>query len=164
MPFPFPKAEKLCGKSEIAALLAHGRRGTSGVLRYCWTVGPAGEGLGGEVGLDGKDGLGGDQARILISVPKKYFKRAVKRNLLKRRIREAWRLEKGLLLDSAADMPALTDSAAAADMPVMAGADRPSRRYDILFTYASPEVASYATIREAILAILSQIRAGAEAC
>ena len=29
--------------------------------------------------------------RILVSVPKKLFKRAVKRNLLKRRIRESWR-------------------------------------------------------------------------
>ena len=32
--------------------------------------------------------------RILISVPKRFFKRAVKRNLLKRRIREAYRVRK----------------------------------------------------------------------
>ena len=32
--------------------------------------------------------------RILISVPKRFFKRAVKRNLLKRRIREAYRVQK----------------------------------------------------------------------
>lgn len=32
--------------------------------------------------------------RILVSVPKRCFKRAVKRNLLKRRIREAYRVQK----------------------------------------------------------------------
>lgn len=36
-------------------------------------------------------------ARLMISVPKKNFKRAVKRNLLKRRIRESWRRQKNLL-------------------------------------------------------------------
>ena len=35
---------------------------------------------------------------IIVSVPKRYFKRAVKRNLLKRRIRESYRLNKGLLV------------------------------------------------------------------
>lgn len=33
----------------------------------------------------------------MISVPKKFFKRAVKRNLLKRRIRESYRKQKGAL-------------------------------------------------------------------
>ena len=36
---------------------------------------------------------------ILISVPKKRFKHAVKRNLVKRQIREAYRQNKYILLD-----------------------------------------------------------------
>ena len=36
-------------------------------------------------------------SRIIVSVPKKYFKRAVKRNLLKRRMREVYRTSKGTL-------------------------------------------------------------------
>ena len=41
-------------------------------------------------------------ASILISVPKKRFKRAVKRNRVKRQVREAYRKNKHLLLDSLA--------------------------------------------------------------
>lgn len=39
------------------------------------------------------------RASILISVPKKRFKHAVKRNRVKRQIREAYRKNKGILLD-----------------------------------------------------------------
>lgn len=38
-------------------------------------------------------------ASLLISVPKKRFKRAVKRNLVKRQVREAYRIHKSLLTD-----------------------------------------------------------------
>lgn len=40
---------------------------------------------------------------ILISVPKKRFKHAVKRNLVKRQVREAYRLNKYILLDALKD-------------------------------------------------------------
>ena len=116
MSLSFPKAEKLCGKREIAALLTHGRRGGSGCLRYCFLPNTL------------------EYSRILVSVPKKHFKRAVKRNLLKRRIREAFRLQKDLLQDG---LPS---------------------RYDILCTYVDNEIADYGTIRAAVAAILSEIR------
>jgi len=74
------KSERLCGRTPIAELLAQGRHGTVPGLRYLCRF---------------KEEEG--ENRIMISVPKKFFKRAVKRNLLKRRIRESYRKQKGAL-------------------------------------------------------------------
>ena len=76
------KAERLSGKKSVATLLAGGRWGSLGHFRYCWMVRTDGVSAGNLPG------------RILVSVPKRCFKRAVKRNLLKRRIREAYRVQK----------------------------------------------------------------------
>ncbi|MBQ9172534.1 MAG: ribonuclease P protein component [Bacteroidales bacterium] len=78
--YTFPKKEKICGKNDISRLLSSGKYITTPVLRCCCLP---------------DNGL--PHSRIMISVPKKSFKRAVKRNLLKRRIREAYRLNKNIL-------------------------------------------------------------------
>lgn len=114
------KSERLSGKKSIAALLADGRWGALGHFRYCWlAAGGSQEGCCPSSQKNAHQGstppaqheptqktsVNGtsDQAavsgserpcRILISVPKRFFKRAVKRNLLKRRIREAYRVRK----------------------------------------------------------------------
>lgn len=80
-PNAFPKEEKLYGKLCIESLLAGGSWGKSGDLKYCWI----------------KANDGSSTSRVMVSVSKKFFKRAVKRNLLKRRIREAYRLQKSIL-------------------------------------------------------------------
>ena len=78
-----PKSERLCGKKPVAGLMDRGKGGVSGCLRYRFLR---------------REGPEADApARILVSVPKRNFKRAVKRNLLKRRIRESYRLQKELL-------------------------------------------------------------------
>ena len=64
------------------------------------------------------------------------FKRAVKRNLLKRRIRESWRKQKH-------------------DLKVNQG-------YDILFTYSLKEILSYEEIYDAIGKIIDKINQSAE--
>ncbi len=69
-------------------------------------------------------------SRIMVSVPKRSFKRAVKRNLLKRRIREAWRLNSSLLGE---------------------------RRVDILFVYLGREIESYARIEATLTGLLRQL-------
>lgn len=76
-----------------------------------------------------KDGTG----ETVISVPKRHFKRAVKRNLLKRRMREAYRLNRGILADSTPD---------------------------IFFYYVGTEVESYEKISESIRSLLSNMVAG----
>nr|WP_317322773.1 ribonuclease P protein component [Leyella lascolaii] len=46
-----------------------------------------------------RDGENGPQAKVLVSVSKRHFKRAVKRNRVKRQLREAYRKNKHIVLD-----------------------------------------------------------------
>ena len=74
------KEERLSVGTDLSRLFASGRYGITDGFRYCYRI-------GNELPFN----------RIVVSVPKKCFRRAVKRNLLKRRIREAYRLNKNLL-------------------------------------------------------------------
>ncbi len=75
----------------------------------------------------------GTGLRILFSVPKKYHKRANRRNLLRRRTKEAYRLQKALLQ-----------------------LDKP---YDIALIYTSREVESYDRIAHAVRKIIDHLNA-----
>ena len=68
---------------------------------------------------------------MMVSVPKKSFKRAVKRNLLKRRIRESWRRQKHMLAVEG--------------------------NLDILFMYSVKEVLSYEEIYAAVGQIIDAL-------
>lgn len=113
-PFSLTKDERLHGKKDIAGLLSKGRFRAYRKFRYCFTS---------------DNGL--QYSRIMISVPKKLFKRAVKRNILKRRIRESYRLQKNML-------PA-------------------DRGGDILFIYNSKDLADSNEIFAAVGAILKDV-------
>jgi ribonuclease P protein component len=112
-----PKSERLCGKSVIAGLMDRGKGGACACLRYRF--------LRTE---------GADASRILVSVPKRNFKRAVRRNLLKRRIREAYRLQKQLL-----------------PQPV-----------DVMFVYLPREILPFEDIYAAMTEVLTAIAAKTE--
>ena len=86
-PNTLPKRERLCGKTTIGKLLAKGKHGNVPGLRFLYTTNNESE-----------------TNRIMVSVPKKMFKRAVKRNLLKRRIRESWRKQKHNLQTTGTDI------------------------------------------------------------
>ena len=102
-----PKKERLCGKTSISKLLAKGKHGNVPNMRYLCLK-----------------GTGNEENRIMISVPKKLFKRAVKRNLLKRRIRESYRRQKHSLTAKGG--------------------------LDVLFMYSTKEVLSYDEIYQAV--------------
>lgn len=109
-PKTFPKAEKIASPLQVAQLSKTGRWTSGRVLKACWKKVEPGCG------------------RMAVAVPKRLFKRAVMRNLLKRRIREAYRLLKG---------------------------EAPSA--DILFVYTSGVAASFDEIREDVMLLLDKI-------
>lgn len=80
--FGFGKNERLCSRKSIDELFRqHDASASAYPLRILAKFQPKSE-------------TKGDEIQILISVPRRNFKRAVVRNLLKRRIREAYRLQK----------------------------------------------------------------------
>ena len=80
----FSKIEHLCGEKRITRLYTQGDAFIAYPVRVVFLIEP-------------KSDI--EPANVLISVPKKRFKRAVKRNRLKRLIREAYRLNKKELID-----------------------------------------------------------------
>ena len=109
----FHKDERICGKTGISKLLAGGKHGNIPGFRYCYMT---------------DNGL--EINRIMVSVPKKLFKRAVKRNLLKRRIRESWRLQKQSMNASGVD---------------------------ILFTYSTKDILEFQEIQRSVAKIIEKV-------
>ncbi|MFC3563050.1 ribonuclease P protein component [Pedobacter jamesrossensis] len=77
--YTFKKEERLCSRKYLDLLFKNG----SSFLLYPFRVS--------YIFIDEPTDV---QAQVVINVPKKRYKRAVDRNLLKRRIREAYRLNK----------------------------------------------------------------------
>lgn len=113
----FGKKERLCNKKKIDELFSGSKSFIAYPLRVVYK----------QTTVTDVSELG---ACILISVSKKKFKRAVKRNRVKRLIREAYRLNKTQLLD------ALFEN---------------ESHFDIAFLFLKDELPKYDEIEKAIL-------------
>ncbi len=87
--YSLPQSERINSKKQIDRLFRGGgaRAMTASPLRVVYMTGERGE--------DAREPM----AQMMVSVPKRYFKRAVKRNLIKRQVREAYRLNKHIITD-----------------------------------------------------------------
>ena len=112
----FPKHSRLCGQERIAALYKEGKRFTAWPLRV--TYRPVTGNLS-------------PVTEVLVWAPKSLFKRAVKRNHLRRLMREAYRLHQDLLGE---------------------------QHYQIAFNYMDKEEQSFAVIEKAVCKALLKVK------
>ncbi len=148
--YSLPREERLRSLKTIRRLFTEGRSGFVYPFRYMFFINEACSGA-----YDGAcngacddvcDGAcveacdAGDakknvaDLKIMFSMPKKFHKRANKRNLLKRRMREAYRLNKTILHEKAH-----------------------GKSVDLALVYSTKDLLNYKTIQHAIRRILGQV-------
>ena len=119
--FRLYKHEKLCSRTAVNLLFSDGKSEFAYPLRVVYRIVPDATASG---------------ARFLITVPKKKVRTAVGRVLMRRRIREAYRLNRRFLL------PALAEKGIAIEMA---------------FLYLDKELQPYTKIEERMRTVLSKI-------
>lgn len=119
-PNALPKSERLRSLGALRRLFDEGRSGFVYPFRYTYLT----------------EESTSPNVEVLFSVPKRNHKRANKRNLLKRRMREAYRLNNG-------ELKSQCQSRGVA--------------FDIAFIYSSKEVLPSNTIAHAITKILAEV-------
>ena len=82
----FSKGERLCGIKAVSELFSGGRTLNLPPLRIIYRILPSDENY--------------QRVRVLVTVPRRQFKKAVDRNLIRRRIKEAWRSDKSPLTEA----------------------------------------------------------------
>ena len=112
-----PRAERLRTLGAIRRLFESGESGFVYPFRYVWFA-------------EADDRM---SAEVLFSVPKKFHKRANRRNLLRRRTKEAYRLQKQIVRNGA------------------------TVNLDLALIYSSKEIVPYKTVENALRRILQQI-------
>ncbi|MBO4656384.1 MAG: ribonuclease P protein component [Bacteroidales bacterium] len=119
----YPKSVRLHHRKAFQTLLDKGSTHYNAVFKVYWLRREA----------ESAEGCDAGGCRFAVSVPKRSFKRAVKRNLLKRRTREAIRLNRSLLPEGLAA--------------------------DFLFFYRAPEVCDYAAVEKAVMETFEAVAA-----
>ena len=117
----FPKKERLSGKKAIGELFKKGAN--SFVHPY-------------KVIILKHNDLIDNPLRLLISVPKRNFKRAVDRNRIKRLTKEAWRMHKSVFINSI---------------------QPPTKAFDIALIYTPKTILSLKEIEPKIILILQRL-------
>lgn len=120
----FPRAEKLKSRVQIARVFSHG----SGLFKYPVKA----------IILVEEDQSRSNHLEVAFSVPKKRIKKAVQRNLIKRRMKEAYRLHRKVYLS-----PAINKEN--------------KLNFSILFIFQANVILDYRTIEKAMLKLLKRI-------
>lgn len=128
--YTLPRSERIRSLKAIRRLFSEGRGGFVYPIRY---VALSSDSAQSEESKSEERGV-----EVLFSVPKKFHKRANKRNLLKRRMREAYRLNRHLLVEKL-------------------GAQ--AKELDLALIYSAKELHSYKTIENVIRKVLEQVSA-----
>ena len=123
--YTLPRAERLRSLTAIRRLFSDGQGGFVYPFRYTYIV---------ERGVESDEA--GHGVEVMFSVPKKFHKRANKRNLLKRRTREAYRMNR----------EGLCENLQQGEETIM-----------LAFIYSTKEVHSSKTIENAVQKILAQV-------
>ena len=118
-----PRAERLRSLTAIRRMFDQGQGGFVYPFRYVYLI--ERDDVACERGVE-----------VMFSVPKKFHKRANRRNLLKRRTREAYRLNREELCERISQ----------------AGVE-----VNLAFIYSTKEVHSYKTVENAVQKILAQV-------
>ena len=118
--FSFSKIERLCSKKSIDHLFANGESKTQFPIKLIYSL---------------SEFESPFPVRAMFVVPKKKHKRANQRNVLKRRMREAYRLNNHELYQVSS-----------------------TKKFDIMFVYLSNEVCDYETIKIKMIFLLNQMK------
>jgi len=120
-PNSFSKTEHLCGEKRITRLYTQGDAFIAFPMRVVFLIESKSE---------------SEPSSVLVSVPKKRFKRAVKRNRLKRLMREAYRLNKQPFIEKLVEK---------------------QLQIHIAFNYVSDDVFDYPTIEKKMILSLQKL-------
>lgn len=134
-----PRSERLRSLKAIRRLFGEGHSGFVYPVRYVYLLEQQGVEQGAEEQLSAegvKTPVSDRAVQAMFSVPKKFHKRANRRNLHKRRMREAYRLGRETMCER------LSNS---------------GKHLQIAFIYSTKESHSYKTISNAVQRILEQV-------
>jgi ribonuclease P protein component len=123
----YKKAERLCSRKAIEELFNSGNTFFCYPFRVVWAV---------------TDNPSVSPAQMAPTVPSRHFKKAVTRNLIKRRIREAYRTNKQVLYE-----------------PLGIN----GKRVIFLLQYTARDVVDYASIHGAVIEVLRRLSKAVEA-